>query len=102
VAEGQQTAGIRGVEPGDWVVTVGQNLLSTSADERVEARVRPMPWSRLLALQRLQDTDLLQRILERQQRLAEQRFGGQDTTQADTASAAPDSASATAALSERP
>lgn len=89
LAEGQETAGVRGIEPGTWVITVGQNLLSTSSDERIDARVRPMPWSRLLALQRLQDTDLLYRVLERQQRLAEQRFGGeeQDSTEADTAQA---------------
>ncbi|MFB6229817.1 MAG: efflux RND transporter periplasmic adaptor subunit [Salinibacter sp.] len=91
VAEGQQLAGVRGIEPGAWVVTVGQNLLSTSADERVDARVRPLPWSRLLTLQRLQDTDLLRRIMKRQQRMAEQRFGespdtsATDTTQSSTA-----------------
>ncbi len=88
VAEGQQLAGVRGIEPGAWIVTVGQNLLSTSADERVDARVRPLPWSRLMALQRLQDTDLLRDVLERQQRMAEQRFGdssGADTTQSSTA-----------------
>ena len=88
IAEGQQTAGVRGIQPGDWVVTVGQNLLSTAGEERVDARVRPMPWSRLMALQRLQDTDLLYRVLERQQRIAKRRFG--DTTTTDTAqSAAP-------------
>ena len=95
VAEGQQLAGVRGIEPGAWVVTVGQNLLSTSADERVDARVRPLPWSRLLALQRLQDTDLLRDVLERQQRMAEQRFGDSsdadaaDTTQSSTAQQPP-------------
>ena len=87
LAEGQQTAGVRGIEPGDWVITVGQNLLSTSADERIDARVRPMSWSRLIALQRLQDTDLLRRVLERQQRVAERRFGGSDTTTTDSAAA---------------
>ncbi|WP_103026631.1 efflux RND transporter periplasmic adaptor subunit [Salinibacter altiplanensis] len=75
LAEGQQMAGINGVAPGDWVVAVGQNLLANDTGERVDARVRPLPWSRLLALQRLQDTDLLNRVLERQQRLAKQRFG---------------------------
>jgi HlyD family secretion protein len=88
LAEGAQTAGIRGVEPGDWVITVGQNLLSTSTDERVDARVRPMSWSRLIALQRMQDTDLLQRVLDRQQEMAERRFGDGDTTQADTTASA--------------
>lgn len=84
LAEGQQTAGVRGVEPGDWVVTVGQNLISTSGSERVDARVRPMPWSRLIALQQLQDTDLLYRVLDRQQQLADQRFGNRDSTQTDS------------------
>jgi len=105
LAEGQQTAGVRGIEPGDWVVTVGQNLLDSSG--RMDARVRPMPWSRLLALQRLQDTDLLYRVLERQQRLAEERFGPQDTTADDSVQAATpsDAASATvrpAALTTMP
>ena len=91
VAKGEQLVGVRGVGPETWVVTVGQNLLSTSADERVDARVRPLPWSRLMALQRLQDTDLLRKILKRQQRMAEQRFGSSsdtsatDTTQSSTA-----------------
>lgn len=84
LAEGRQTAGVRGVEPGTWVVTVGQNLLNATG-ERLDARVRPMPWSRLLALQELQDTDLLYRFLDRQRRIAQQRFGNQDSTQTDTA-----------------
>jgi RND family efflux transporter MFP subunit len=83
LAQGAQTVGIRGVQPGDWVVTVGQNLLSAAGDDRVDARVRPMPWSRLMALQRLQDTDLLRDVMARQQRLAEQRFGG-DSASADS------------------
>jgi RND family efflux transporter MFP subunit len=96
VAEGQQLAGVRGIEPDAWVVTVGQNLLSTSADERVDARVRPLPWSRLMALQRLQDTDLLRDILERQQRMAEERFG--DSAESDAA----DTIQSSAAQQRRP
>lgn len=110
LAEGQQTAGVRGIQPGTWVVTVGQNLLDTNAGERIDARARPMPWSRLMALQRLQDTDLLYRVLRRQQRLAEQRFGTRDTTRADTAgptagsssSALPDTSSGTIVLTAQP
>lgn len=97
LAEGQQTAGVRGVEPGDWVVTVGQNLLSTGADDRVDARVRALPWSRLMALQRLQDTDLIQRVMKRQQEVAAERFG-RGSSQPDTpatASPAPSSADST-------
>lgn len=86
LAEGAQTVGVQGVEPGTWVVTVGQDLLQGRGQDRVDARVRPMPWSRLLALQRLQDRDVLRRLLERQQRMAEQRFGGDtsDDAPADT------------------
>lgn len=86
LAEGRQTVGVRGIEPGAWIITVGQNLLSTSAGERTDARVRPMPWSRLMALQRLQDVDLLERVLDRQQRIAERRFGsgGGSTGRSDT------------------
>lgn len=84
LAEGQQTAGVRGIQPGDWVITVGQNLISSADDQRVDARVRPMTWSRLMSLQRLQDTDLLHRVLERQQKLAKQRFGNGDSTAADS------------------
>lgn len=109
LAEGQQTAGVRGIEPGDWVVTVGQNLLDNDTGERVDARVRPLPWSRLLALQRLQDTDLLNRVLERQQRLAEQRFGNdstlEDTTQSSLEtrqSASPDTSAPSMASNQRP
>ncbi|PQJ33840.1 efflux transporter periplasmic adaptor subunit [Salinibacter sp. 10B] len=88
IAEGQQTAGVRGIQPGDWIVTVGQNLLSAAGEERVDARVRPMSWSRLMALQRMQDTDLLYRILERQQRIAKQRFGSTDSAATDSAQSA--------------
>lgn len=84
LAEGQQLAGVRGIDPGTWIVTVGQNLLSTNSSERMNARVRPMTWPRLMALQRLQDTDLLHRVLKRQRRMAERRFGQPDTTQSDT------------------
>lgn len=105
LAEGRQTVGVRGIEPGAWIVTVGQNLLSTSRGDRTDARVRPMPWSRLMALQRLQDVDLLERVLERQQRIAEQRFGideARDTTETDSArSAAADTSRADAGLTSQ-
>ena len=108
LAEGRQTAGVRGIEPGDWVVTVGQNLLANDTGERVDARVRPLPWSRLLSLQRLQDTDLLNRVLERQQRLAKQRFGDDsapdDTSQSSTTQeeTSPDSTASSMAVNQRP
>lgn len=75
VARGRQAAGIRGVEPGAWVVTVGQNLLNQAGGEEVAARVRAIPWQRVAALQELQDQDLLRRFMEKQQRMARERFG---------------------------
>ena len=84
LAEGRMMAGVEGIEPGTWVVTVGQNLLSTSGSDRVDARVRPLPWSRITDLQQLQDRDLLQRMLDRQQRMAKEQFANADST-AETA-----------------
>jgi len=68
LAEGQGTLGIRGAEDGDWVVTVGQHLLSERQES--SARVRPARWDRILAPQALQREDLLHGFLEKQQRLA--------------------------------
>jgi hypothetical protein len=49
-----------------------------------------------MALQRLQDTDLLRDILERQQRMAEERFG--DSAESDAA----DTIQSSAAQQRRP
>lgn len=71
VAQGPQTVGIRGVQPGEWVVVVGQHLLSEQGGRATpQARVRVMAWERILELQRLQRQDLLRQFMERQQRLA--------------------------------
>lgn len=70
LAKGREMAGIQGVQIGEWVVTVGQNLLSTRASSDVVARARPIPWERVVSLQRLQDQDLLREFMAKQQRLA--------------------------------
>jgi len=69
LAEGRLSVGVRGVEVGDWVVTLGQNLLRGDAPSPV--RMRPASWERVVALQKLQREDLLERFLEKQQHLAE-------------------------------
>jgi len=74
LAEGQGTLGIRGAEDGEWVVTVGQHLLSERQES--SARVRPARWDRILALQELQREDLLHGFLEKQQRMAK-TFGAE-------------------------
>lgn len=61
VAEGRMQLGVMGIEPGEWVVIVGQDLLSSG---RQEARVRPSNWERILHLQALQRQDLLYRVLD--------------------------------------
>jgi HlyD family secretion protein len=71
LAEGSDAAGVDGVAPGTWVVTVGQHLL---ADRDAEsARVRPTTWERVIELQSLQREDLLEGFLEEQQRQARLR-----------------------------
>jgi RND family efflux transporter MFP subunit len=71
VAEGAQTTGIAGVRPGEWVVVVGQHLLSAqSGDGDPQARIRVIEWERILDLQALQRQDVLRQFMERQQQLA--------------------------------
>ncbi len=72
LAEGRQSVGITGVEPGEWVVTLGQHLFS-SEEETLEAHVRESSWEKVVALQGLQREDLLRGFLEKQQRLARER-----------------------------
>jgi len=71
LAEGAATVGLRGVEPDEWVVTVGQHLLH--GQDATSARVRPVTWERVLELQGLQREDVLRGFLDKQQRLARSR-----------------------------
>jgi len=59
VASGRMASGVRGINEGDWVVTVGQNLLINNVSE---ARARLMPWDRMMQMQRMQSRDLFQII----------------------------------------
>jgi multidrug efflux pump subunit AcrA (membrane-fusion protein) len=71
IAEGSQTLGIDGVQPGDWVVVIGQHLLSAQGGGAVpQARIRVVDWDRILVLQGLQREDLLRQFMEKQQQLA--------------------------------
>jgi multidrug efflux pump subunit AcrA (membrane-fusion protein) len=65
VARGRVSSGITGVQAGDWVVTLGHNLL-TSTDEQ-PAIVQPTPWEHILGLQNMQSRDLLEVIRAKQQ-----------------------------------
>ena len=64
VAQGRMEAGIHGIDEGDWVVTLGQNLLG---DEAGKARVRPVKWEWVERLQNLQREDLMEDMIRRQQ-----------------------------------
>ncbi|HBQ61805.1 MAG TPA: efflux RND transporter periplasmic adaptor subunit [Balneolaceae bacterium] len=63
IAEGRMELGVSGVENRQWVVTVGQDLLS---EGRGQARVRTMSWERIFELQSLQREDLLREIMQDQ------------------------------------
>lgn len=63
IAEGRMELGVSGVENGQWVVTVGQDLIS---EGREQARIRTMSWERIFELQRLQREDLLRDIMQDQ------------------------------------
>ncbi len=71
IAEGPQTLGVNAVQPGEWVVVVGQHLLAAQgATDAPVARVRIVAWERILELQGLQRHDLLRQFMEEQQRQA--------------------------------
>jgi RND family efflux transporter MFP subunit len=71
LAVGRDQTGLRGLEPGEWVVVIGHHLLRP--DSGVTARVRVASWDRVLELQGLQREDLLQEFLDKQQRWARER-----------------------------
>jgi HlyD family secretion protein len=62
VAQGRQVSGIRGINSGDYVVTMGHNLLASG---RSSANVRIIEWERMIHLQELQSRDLLQIIRDK-------------------------------------
>lgn len=97
VAEGREVAGVRGIDPGTWVVTVGQELLMQRGGD-VDARVRAMEWDRIMSLQRLQDQDVLRDFMERQQRMAQERFSDDRDVPSDSATDADTSASSSSSF----
>ncbi|HEX2254410.1 MAG TPA: efflux RND transporter periplasmic adaptor subunit [Thermoanaerobaculia bacterium] len=105
IAEGAAASGVTGVEPGQWVVTVGQHLLA--GREVPAARVRPTTWERVLALQGLQREDLLRDFLAEQQRVARVRGTEPPTSDeflldAETPAAGPASGAGAAGRRPRP
>lgn len=84
VAEGRQTVGIAGVRPGEWVVVIGQNLLTDETEERPVARLRPASWERIIALQERLGTDLLNEVMEEHERSSVRLDGAGSTGEANT------------------
>ena len=68
VARGRLTSAVSGVEPGDWVVTLGHHLLESS--QSGQALIQPTPWDHIIRLQQMQTRDLLDVIRRRQDALA--------------------------------
>jgi HlyD family secretion protein len=65
VARGRLVSAVRGVEEGQWVVTVGHELLSRNESGR--AVIQPTPWEHIMRLQQMQTRDLLDMIRQKQE-----------------------------------
>ncbi len=61
LARGRMEVGVGGLESGQWVVTLGQDLLG---EGREEARIRTVSWDKVIGLQMLQREDLLKEALQ--------------------------------------
>lgn len=71
LAEGRGIAGVRGVQPGEWVIVTGQHLIAR--DRATLARIRPVTWDRVVELQGLQRENLLEAFLQKQRDIARTR-----------------------------
>ncbi len=60
LAQGRMELGVGGLESGQWVVTLGQDLLG---EGREQARIRTVSWEKVIGLQQLQREDLLKDAL---------------------------------------
>lgn len=69
VARGREAAAVAGVAPGQWVVTVGHELLSRNDTGR--AVIQPTPWEHIMRLQQMQTRDLLNLIQRKQENAVE-------------------------------
>ena len=61
LAQGRMEVGVGGLESGQWVVTLGQDLLG---EGREQARIRTVSWDKVIGLQLLQREDLLKDALQ--------------------------------------
>ena len=63
IARGASEVAVGEIQPGTWVVTLGQNLLATG---RSTARIRPVEWAHVMKLQDMQREALLAEIIRPQ------------------------------------
>ena len=64
IARGRTVAGVSGVQPGQWIITLGQDLLGGKPGD---AKVRKVDWKWVERLQHLQREDLLEEFMKKQQ-----------------------------------
>ena len=69
VARGRLAAAVEGLQPDQWVVTVGHELLSRN--DTGKAVIQPTPWEHIMRLQQMQTRDLLDLIQRKQEDAAE-------------------------------
>lgn len=63
IATGRMATAVRGIREGDWVVTMGKELLTGNT---AEARARLLSWERIMDMQQTQSRDLFRLIDKRQ------------------------------------
>lgn len=61
IARGRLVSAVEGITSGDWVITVGQDLLESINT----ARIRPVTWDRIMGLQNMQQEDLLDSLMHK-------------------------------------
>jgi RND family efflux transporter MFP subunit len=69
IARGRQATAIGGLTAGQWVVTVGHQLLA--GNDSGQAVIQPTPWEHIVRLQQMQTRDLLDLVQRKQDGLAE-------------------------------
>lgn len=65
IARGRMSSAVSGINEGDWVVTIGHYLLSSQGSTK--AQVQATDWNHILQLQQVQNRDLLETIMRKDQ-----------------------------------
>ena len=73
LARGRMEVGVTGIESGDWIISLGQDLLS---EGREQARLKAVSWDHVTQLQSMQREDLLEQVMNE---VSEASSGQQET-----------------------